>query len=172
MGNASSLPMSSPIPVAGGGVSITHDIELGKQIAHSGKYPAGSNGLDEAFVTDVTDKNDHGVALAIEEFASVTPALLDDVRLFLARFVVYPSTSALIAHVLWIAHTWLMDAWESTPRIAFLSPEPGSGKSRALEVTEPLVPRLVHAVNTTLTALIESPQVCSLKFLTCEQRSL
>ncbi|UPG68790.1 DUF3631 domain-containing protein [Gordonia hongkongensis] len=43
----------------------------------------------------------------------------------------------------------MMPAWESTPRIAFLSPEPGSGKSRALEVTEPLVPRPVHAVNTT-----------------------
>lgn len=74
--------------------------------------------------------------------------LLDDVRTFLARFVAYPSAYALVAHALWIVHTWLMDAWESTPRIAFLSPEPGSGKSRALEVTEPLVPRPVHAVNT------------------------
>ena len=54
-----------------------------------------------------------------------------------------------MAHVLWIAHTWRLDAWDSTPRIAFLSPEPGSGKSRALEVTELLVPRPVHAVNTT-----------------------
>jgi hypothetical protein len=42
-----------------------------------------------------------------------------------------------------------MDCWESTPRIAFLSPKPGSGKTRALEVTEPLVPRPVHAVNAT-----------------------
>lgn len=75
--------------------------------------------------------------------------LLNDVRTFLSRFVVYPSDHTLNAHVLWIAHTWLMDAWESTPRIAFLSPEPGSGKSRALEVTEMLVPRPVHAVNTT-----------------------
>ncbi|MGH3264262.1 MAG: DUF3631 domain-containing protein [Trebonia sp.] len=75
--------------------------------------------------------------------------LLDDIRTFLARFVVYPSAHELIAHVLWIVHTWLMSAWDSTPRIAFLSPEPGSGKSRALEVTEPLVPRPVHAVNTT-----------------------
>jgi hypothetical protein len=41
-----------------------------------------------------------------------------------------------------------MDRWESTPRIAFLSPEPGSGKSRALEVTELLVPRPIHAINT------------------------
>ena len=73
--------------------------------------------------------------------------LMDDIETFLSRFVVYPSEAARIAHTLWIAHAWLMDCWESTPRIAFLSPEPGSGKSRALEVTEPLVPRPVHAVN-------------------------
>jgi Protein of unknown function (DUF3631) len=75
--------------------------------------------------------------------------LLDEIRTFLGRFVVYPSGHELTAHVLWIAHTWFMDFWDSTPRIAFLSPEPGSGKSRALEVTEPLVPNPVHAVNTT-----------------------
>lgn len=75
--------------------------------------------------------------------------VLDAVESYLARFVVYPSVHERIAHVLWIIHTWLMEHWDSTPRIAFLSPEPGSGKSRALEVTEPLVPRPVHAVNTT-----------------------
>jgi len=42
-----------------------------------------------------------------------------------------------------------MDAWESTPRIAFLSPEPGSGKTRAIEVTELLVPLPVEAINVT-----------------------
>lgn len=75
--------------------------------------------------------------------------LLDDLRDFLARFIVYPSLHALVAHTLWITHAWLIDAFESTPRLAFLSPEPGSGKSRSLEVTEPLVPRPVHAVNCT-----------------------
>lgn len=75
--------------------------------------------------------------------------LLDDIDAFLSRFVVYPGDPERRAHTLWIAHTHLMDCWESTPRIAFLSPEPGSGKSRALEVTEPLVPRPVHAINTT-----------------------
>jgi hypothetical protein len=75
--------------------------------------------------------------------------LLDDVYGFLGRFVAYPSEAAHVAHTLWVAHCYFMDSWESTPRIAFLSPEPGSGKSRALEVTEPLVPRPVHAVNTT-----------------------
>ncbi len=76
-------------------------------------------------------------------------ALLDDVQAFLGRFVAYPSEHARIAHTLWIAHTHAMSAWESTPRIAFLSPEPGSGKTRALEVTETLVPHPVEAVNAT-----------------------
>jgi hypothetical protein len=40
-----------------------------------------------------------------------------------------------------------MDKWDSTPRLAFLSPEPASGKTRALEVTELLVPSPVQAVN-------------------------
>jgi hypothetical protein len=75
--------------------------------------------------------------------------LLADVETFLARFVAYPSEHARVAHTLWVAHTHLMDAWDSTPRIAFLSPEPGSGKTRALEVTELLVPNPVEAVNVT-----------------------
>src|SRR5437764_7905716 len=75
--------------------------------------------------------------------------LLDEVHAFLARFVIYPSEHAQVAHTLWIAHTHLMGAWDSTPRIAFLSPEPGSGKSRALEVSELLVPNPVEAVNVT-----------------------
>src|SRR4029079_13285670 len=69
------------------------------------------------------------------------------VHAFLGRFVAYPSEAAHVAHTLWTAHTPLMDAWDSTPRIAFLSPEPGSGKTRALEVTELLVPNPVEAVN-------------------------
>jgi hypothetical protein len=40
-----------------------------------------------------------------------------------------------------------MEASESTPRLAFLSPEPASGKTRALEVSELLVPNPVEAVN-------------------------
>jgi hypothetical protein len=75
--------------------------------------------------------------------------LLADVHAFIGRFVSYPSEHARLAHALWIFHTHLMDAWESTPRIAFLSPEVGSGKTRSLEVTETLVPRPVEAINAT-----------------------
>ena len=75
--------------------------------------------------------------------------VLQEVHDFTGRFIIDPSEAAHVAHTLWIGHTYFMDDWDSTPRIAFLSPEPGSGKSRALEVTEPLVNRPVHAVNTT-----------------------
>ena len=73
--------------------------------------------------------------------------ILKEVEHYLGRFVAYPSEHARVAHTLWIAHTHLMDCWESTPRIAFVSPERGSGKTRALEITEALTPNPVHAVN-------------------------
>jgi hypothetical protein len=75
--------------------------------------------------------------------------VLDDVHTYIGRFVAYPSPQAHDAHALWIAHAHMMDAWDTTPRIAFLSPEPGSGKTRALEVTAPLVPLPVEAINVT-----------------------
>jgi hypothetical protein len=75
--------------------------------------------------------------------------LLDDVHSYLGRFVSYPSEAAHVAHTLWIAHTHRMSVWDSTPRIAFLSPEPGSGKTRALEISETLVPRPIEAINAT-----------------------
>jgi hypothetical protein len=80
-------------------------------------------------------------------------AILDRVQTFLSRFVAYPSPEALTAAVLWVAHTHLVDSFESTPRLAHLSPEPGSGKTRALEVLELLVPRPLHAINATPAAL-------------------
>jgi hypothetical protein len=75
--------------------------------------------------------------------------ILQTVEEYLQRFVSYPSEHSRVAHVLWVAHTHVMDAWESTPRLAFLSPEPGSGKTRALEVTAPLVPSAIHTMSAT-----------------------
>jgi Protein of unknown function (DUF3631) len=68
---------------------------------------------------------------------------------FLGRFVCYPSEHAHVAHVLWVAHTHCMAAWESTPRLAALSPEPASGKTRLLEISALLVPNPVEAINVT-----------------------
>jgi hypothetical protein len=89
--------------------------------------------------------------------------LLDEVRSYLDRFVAFPSEASLDAVVLWIAHTHAVDSertmvFESTPRLAILSDEPGSGKTRLLElveslshsgirVTDPTAPSLVSLVN-------------------------
>jgi hypothetical protein len=53
----------------------------------------------------------------------MTYSPLDLVENYLRRFVIYPSDHAVTAHVLWIAHCHLMDCWETTPRLAFMSPE-------------------------------------------------
>ncbi|WP_395638258.1 DUF3631 domain-containing protein [Pseudolysinimonas sp.] len=79
--------------------------------------------------------------------------VLDSIEAFLRRFVAYPSEHARVAHTVWIAHTHLARCFDNSPRLAFLSPEPGSGKSRALEVTEPLVPDAVLTVNATVSYL-------------------
>lgn len=92
---------------------------------------------------------DAAIAGIREDQDTEIAGLLNDVHVFVGRFVAYPSPEAHIAHTLWIVHSHLMQAWESTPRIAFLSPEPGSGKTRALEVSELLVPLPVEAVNVT-----------------------
>ncbi len=73
--------------------------------------------------------------------------LLDETAAFLKRFVAFPTEGDLAAVTLWAAHTHVLPAFESTPRIAFLSAEPGSGKTRSLEILETLVPRPVMAVN-------------------------
>ncbi|MFD8690779.1 DUF3631 domain-containing protein [Streptomyces sp. NPDC059651] len=83
-------------------------------------------------------------------------ALLDEVEAFHRRFNVFPLEAAYIAVTLWDAHAHLLDCFDSTPRLAFLSPEPGSGKSRALDVVETLVPRAMAAADASAAALFRS----------------
>jgi hypothetical protein len=85
--------------------------------------------------------------------ASDGAALLDAVERFHRRFNAFPTEAAYVAVTLWDAHAHLLDCFESTPRLAFLSPEPGSGKSRALEIVETLTPRAEATVNASPNAL-------------------
>ncbi|MFF4229160.1 DUF3631 domain-containing protein [Streptomyces sp. NPDC001820] len=83
-------------------------------------------------------------------------ALLNDIEAFHRRFNIFPTEAAYVAVALWDAHAHLLDCFDSTPRIAFLSPEPGSGKSRALEIVETLVPHPMVAVNASAAALFRA----------------
>ncbi|MDI5968632.1 DUF3631 domain-containing protein [Streptomyces sp. SL13] len=82
--------------------------------------------------------------------------LLNEVEAFHRRFNVFPSPAAYVAVALWNAHAHLLDAFESTPRLAFLSPEPGSGKTRGLEICGTLVPSPMVAVNASPAALFRA----------------
>ena len=68
--------------------------------------------------------------------AAVGSAPLDEVHAFLCAYVIFPSAAAAVAVTLWAAHTHLVGQFESTPRLALLSPEKQCGKSRTLELLE------------------------------------
>lgn len=72
---------------------------------------------------------------------------LDLLESYLRRFVAYPSEHALVAHTLWIAHTHIIDRFDTTPRLAFMSAEKESGKTRALEVTALFVPDPILSIS-------------------------
>jgi hypothetical protein len=86
-------------------------------------------------------------AIALENDEPQGDAILRWVYNFLGQFVAFPDEHSHVAVALWVMHAHLMDRWESTARLAFLSAEPASGKTRALEILELLVPSPVQAVN-------------------------
>jgi hypothetical protein len=79
---------------------------------------------------------------------------LDLVESYYRRFVAYPSEHAIVAHVLWTAHCHLIECFETTPRLAFMSAEKASGKTRALEVTALFVPAPILSFSTSAAALV------------------
>jgi hypothetical protein len=72
---------------------------------------------------------------AVYDFPASVGALLDDFREFFRRFVVVGDVEADTV-ALWTAHTYVYDTSRATPYLHFWSPDPGSGKSTALEVLE------------------------------------
>ncbi|MEL6362892.1 MAG: DUF3631 domain-containing protein [Pseudomonadota bacterium] len=65
---------------------------------------------------------------------------LDAAEAFIRRFCALPDEHAYVAVALWTAHAHCAEYFHTSPRLAFLSAEPGSGKSRALEVCAALSP--------------------------------
>jgi Protein of unknown function (DUF3631) len=61
--------------------------------------------------------------------------LLDECEAYVRRFVVFPRDCYYKTVVLWAAGTHAHEQFGTFPRLAFLSPQPASGKTRALEIT-------------------------------------
>lgn len=85
----------------------------------------------------------------VQDTGNLTRDALTAVQEVFADYVIFPSEEARDAVTLWVAHAHVFYAFESTPRLSISSREPGSGKSRVLEIIEHLVPNPLNAVNIT-----------------------
>jgi hypothetical protein len=79
--------------------------------------------------------------------------VLDDVTAFISRFSVFPSEHCAPTLALWYAHTHASDQFYVTPRLILDSAEPGSGKTRVLEVAQYLVRAPEMTISATPAAL-------------------
>jgi len=100
-------------------------------------------------VTDVTDVTDSVETSGTLEDGA---ALLNEVETFVRRFCVLPHEDAYAAVALWIGHTHFMDHLDTTGRLACLSPEPSSGKTRVLEVIDVLSHNPLLALDLSMSA--------------------
>jgi hypothetical protein len=87
---------------------------------------------------------DHGFGIAYgKDFDDPTlngDVLLHAVHDFLTDYVAFPSEAAAVAVTLWAVHTHMVKEFDSTPRLALLSPEKQCGKTRVLELLDLLCP--------------------------------
>jgi hypothetical protein len=82
--------------------------------------------------------------------------LLDDVADTIGRYVILPSTSALVAVVLWIAASHAVPAWNCAPRLVIRAPEKRCGKSRLLDMVEGMCHRPLMTTNASPSAVYRS----------------
>jgi hypothetical protein len=83
-------------------------------------------------------------------------AILLEIDRFVRRFCVLPTEADHVAVVLWIAHAHMIHAFHTTPRLALLSPEPGSGKTRVLEVLDLLTPSPMFVFSASVAAIFRT----------------
>lgn len=75
--------------------------------------------------------------------------LLQEVFEHISTYCVLPSDGHVLAVVLWAAHTHFIQQLDSTPRLSLQSPDKQSGKTRLLEVMQPLLRDPLNIVNMT-----------------------
>ena len=83
-------------------------------------------------------------------------AILDGIRTFISRFCAFPDEHCLIAVTLWAVHSHMTASLHTTPRLAVVSPELGSGKTRVLEVLELLVPEPLFSLSVSPAAVFRT----------------
>lgn len=83
----------------------------------------------------------------------MTAKLLDQVHQMVKKYVAFPSEHHSVVVALWVLHTWVVNAFYVTPRLILDSAEPGSGKTRVLELLALLCRAAKLTLSTTTAAL-------------------
>ncbi|OBB53106.1 DUF3631 domain-containing protein [Mycolicibacterium fortuitum] len=83
----------------------------------------------------------------------MTAKLLDQVNEMVNKYVAFPSEHHSVVVALWVLHTWTVNAFYVTPRLILDSAEPGSGKTRVLELLALLCRSAKLTLSTTTAAL-------------------
>jgi hypothetical protein len=107
------------------------------ELSHDGNEIAGILLGDEATIVKVIERGEPSVGLA---------EYLTAVESFLTTYVAFPSEYEPVAIALWVAHAHRVDQFETSPILTFTSAEMRSGKTRALELLELLVPQPFRVV--------------------------
>jgi Protein of unknown function (DUF3631) len=90
---------------------------------------------------------------AMDSAVADPAALLDRVAAFISRFSVFPDRHCAPTLALWYAHTHAVQHFYTTPRLILDSAEPGSGKTRVLEVAQHLVAKPEMTISITTAAI-------------------
>lgn len=100
--------------------------------------------------------------------ATAGAELLERVEQFLADFIAFPSEHSQVAVTLWAAHTHAVEHFHTTPRLALLSPEAGSGKTRVLDVLHLLTHQPEFVLNASPAAIFRMLDQATLTLLVDE----
>lgn len=79
--------------------------------------------------------------------------LLTAINKFINRYVAFQTDHHAVVVTLWAVHTWVVNAFYVTPRLILDSAEPGSGKTRVLELLALLCRSAKLTLSTTTAAL-------------------
>lgn len=122
---------------------LTETITSEEAAAEPGRYDFDLADAADAVAEATADIAGAHAAIAVSDAGREVSgaAVLDEARDFISRFAVLPSPEALDAVTLWCAHTHAFRAFPVTPRLAFLSDEPASGKTRCLDLISLLTAR-------------------------------
>jgi Protein of unknown function (DUF3631) len=85
-------------------------------------------------------------------------ALLNEIAAAVRRYIVMLDHSADIT-ALWVAHTYLIELFTVSPRLAVTSPEKGCGKTTLLDVLSRLVRRPLPTANVTTSAVFRVVEI-------------